>query len=240
MPNPTAMEEGTESQAGSTARPPLAPAARWAQAVALLAILAAGAYLVWRWGFTLDGTAMWLGLPLILAETYGFVMLLLLAFSCWRTTRRTPPPPLAGRRVAVLIATFDEDEDVLRPTVVGALGIRNDVPPEVWVLDDGGRAWVSEMCDQLGARYLSRPAPRAHAKAGNINHALRFVRRRVPGDPRRRPRAAAGAARADARLHGRPRGGGGAGSPVVLQPRLRPPAARTTTHSATSRASSST
>ena len=88
MPNPTAMEEGTESQAGSTARPPLAPAARWAQAVALLAILAAGAYLVWRWGFTLDGTACGSGLPLVLAETYGFVMLVLLAFSCWRTTGR--------------------------------------------------------------------------------------------------------------------------------------------------------
>jgi cellulose synthase/poly-beta-1,6-N-acetylglucosamine synthase-like glycosyltransferase len=175
MPNPIAMDEGTASRAGSTARPPLAPAARWAQAVALFAILAAGGYLVWRWGFTLDGTALWLGLPLVLAETYGFVMLVLLAFSCWRTTRRTPPSPLAGRRVAVLVATFDEDEDVLRPTVVGALGIRNDVPPEVWVLDDGGRAWVSEMCGQLGARYLSRPAPRAHAKAGNINHALRYV-----------------------------------------------------------------
>jgi cellulose synthase (UDP-forming) len=175
MPHPIAKDEGTASRTGVTAHPPLAPAARGAQAIALLAILAAGAYLVWRWGFTLDGTALWLGLPLVVAETYGFVMLLLLAFSCWRTTRRTPPPPLRGRRVAVLIATFDEDEDVLRPTVVGALGIRYDVPPEVWVLDDGGRAWVSEMCDELGARYLSRPAPRAHAKAGNINHALRFV-----------------------------------------------------------------
>ncbi|HMO00705.1 MAG TPA: glycosyltransferase [Miltoncostaeaceae bacterium] len=175
MPDPIAKDEGTASHIGSTAHPPLAPAVRWAQAVALLATLAAGGYLIWRWGFTLDGTALWLGLPLLLAETYGFVMLMLLAYSCWRTTLRTSPPPLAGRRVAVLVATFDEDEDVLRPTVVGALGIRNDVPPEVWVLDDGGRAWVSEMCDELGARYVSRPAPRAHAKAGNINHALQYV-----------------------------------------------------------------
>ena len=87
MPNPTAMDEGTASHAGSTARPPLAPAARRGQVVALLAVLAAGGYLAWRWGFTLDGTALWLGLPLLAAETYGFVMLLLLAFSCWRTTR---------------------------------------------------------------------------------------------------------------------------------------------------------
>jgi cellulose synthase (UDP-forming) len=175
MPHETAIEERAASRAGSTAHPPLAPAARWAQLVAVLALVAAGGYLVWRWGFTLDGTALWLGLPLVLAETYGFVMLILLSFSCWRTSRRTAPAPLAGRRVAVLVATFDEDEDVLRPTVVGALGIRNDVPPEVWVLDDGGREWVREMCEALGARYLTRPAPRLHAKAGNINHALGFV-----------------------------------------------------------------
>jgi cellulose synthase (UDP-forming) len=174
MPNPTATDERTP-QAGSTARPPLAPAVRWGQAVAVLAILATGGYLTWRWAFTLDGTDLWLGLPLILAETYGFAMLLLLAFSTWRGTARTSMPPPAGRSVAVLIATFDEDEDVLRPTVVGALGIRHDVPHDVWVLDDGGRPWVSAMCDELGARYLSRPAPRRHAKAGNLNHALGVV-----------------------------------------------------------------
>ena len=102
-------------------------------------------------------------------------MLALLTFSCWRLAARPTPAPLEGRRVAMLVATFDEDEDVLRPTVVGALAVRNDVEPEVWVLDDGGRDWVREMCDDLGARYLSRPAPRAHAKAGNINHALDHV-----------------------------------------------------------------
>ncbi len=75
----------------------------------------------------------------------------------------------------MLVATFNEPEDVLRPTVVGAMAIRNDVAPQVWVLDDGGRPWVRLMCEELGVRYLSRPAPRRHAKAGNINHALQHV-----------------------------------------------------------------
>ena len=130
---------------------------------------------MWRWGFTLSGSAMWLGVPLAMAETYGLAMLALLTFSCWRLADRDTPAPLTGRRVAILIATFDEDEDVLRPTVVGAAAVRNDVPPEVWVLDDGGREWVREMCREIGVRYLSRPAPRAGAKAGNINHALGHV-----------------------------------------------------------------
>lgn len=142
----------------------------------MAAIGASLAYLVWRWGFTLDGPALWLGAPLAVAETYGLIMVLLLAFSCWRMARREVPPPLPGREVAVLIATFNEPEDVLRPTVVGARAIRNDVAPQVWVLDDGGRPWVRLMCEELGARYLSRPAPRRHAKAGNINHALEHVR----------------------------------------------------------------
>jgi len=171
MPQLTADAAETRT----TQRPPLAPVSRRAQALVLAALVAAGGYLVWRWGFTLRGSALWLGVPLGLAETYGLIMLALLAFSCWRLSDRPAPPPLTGRRVAVFVATFDEDEDVLRPTVVGALAIRNDVAPEVWVLDDGGREWVRRMSEELGARYLSRPAPRLHAKAGNINHALEYV-----------------------------------------------------------------
>lgn len=141
----------------------------------LLVVGALGAalvYIVWRWGFTLDGPSIWLGAPLAVAETYGLAMLALLAFSCWRMARRESLPALRGREVAVLVATYNEPEDVLRPTVVGALAIRNDVAPQVWVLDDGGRPWVRLMCEELGANYLSRPAPRRHAKAGNINYAL--------------------------------------------------------------------
>lgn len=158
-----------------TARPGLAPTSWWSRPVVLLGLAAALAYLVWRWGWTLDGASAWLAIPLALAETYAIVNLVLLTFSCWRISDRPTPAPLHAREVAVLVATFDEDPDVLRPTVVGALAIRHDVPHRVWVLDDGGRAWVEDMCRELGATYLSRPAPRLHAKAGNINHALGHV-----------------------------------------------------------------
>jgi cellulose synthase (UDP-forming) len=154
---------------------PSVPMRLTSRLLVVAALAAALVYVVWRWGFTLDGPAVWLGAPLAVAETYGLAMLALLAFSCWRMARREVPPPLAGRDVAVLVATYNEPEDVLRPTVVGALRIRNDVAPQVWVLDDGGRPWVRLMCEELGARYLSRPAPRRHAKAGNINHALAHV-----------------------------------------------------------------
>jgi cellulose synthase/poly-beta-1,6-N-acetylglucosamine synthase-like glycosyltransferase len=162
-------------RAARRARPALAPASRPAQAVVLVALALGLVYAVWRWAFTLEGAAIWAGAPLAAAETYGLIMLALLAFSCWRVSARTPAAPLPGRSVAVLISTYDEDEDVLRPTVLGALAIRHDPQPEVWVLDDGGRPWVERMCENLGVVYLSRPAPRRDAKAGNLNHALRHV-----------------------------------------------------------------
>src|SRR5580700_8149421 len=77
-------------------------------------------------------------------------------------------------RVDVLIATYNEEEAILLRTIVGALGI--DFPGmRVWVLDDGRRPWLETLCASKGARYLTRPDNR-HAKAGNINHALDFLR----------------------------------------------------------------
>jgi cellulose synthase (UDP-forming) len=38
-------------------------------------------------------------------------------------------------------------------------------------LDDGRRPWLKEFCESKGAGYLTR-SDNAHAKAGNINHAL--------------------------------------------------------------------
>jgi cellulose synthase (UDP-forming) len=78
-------------------------------------------------------------------------------------------------RVDVLITTFNEEETILARTILGALGI--DFPGlRVWVLDDGRRPWVEQLCRRKNARYLTRPDNR-HAKAGNINHALTILRR---------------------------------------------------------------
>ena len=83
---------------------------------------------------------------------------------------RLPSPP----RVDVLIATYNEDENILARSIAGALGI--DFPGlRVWVLDDGRRPWLEALCEQKGALYLTRP-DNAHAKAGNINHALAVLR----------------------------------------------------------------
>lgn len=145
------------------------------QTLALTALGAGAVYLLWRWTCTLAWDTLWLGLPLVLAETWALGMVSLFVFEAWRRTEHTAPPYRPGIRTAILVPTYDESEDVLRPTVLGALAVRATPTPEVWVLDDGGRPWVRDLCAELGARYVSRPAPRAHAKAGNLNHALGLV-----------------------------------------------------------------
>src|SRR5205814_9221048 len=44
------------------------------------------------------------------------------------------------------------------------------------ILDDGRRDWLEALCRRKGVHYLTRP-DNAHAKAGNINHALEYLRR---------------------------------------------------------------
>jgi cellulose synthase (UDP-forming) len=72
--------------------------------------------------------------------------------------------------VDVYIPTYDESLDVLEKTITGAISL--EYPNfKVWLLDDGRRPWLKEYCNTKGVGYLTR-GDNAHAKAGNINHAL--------------------------------------------------------------------
>lgn len=73
-------------------------------------------------------------------------------------------------RVAILIATYNEELDVLERTIVGAKSLRHQ-NKEVLVLDDSRRDWLRDFCADQGVRYLRRPDNKG-SKAGNINHAL--------------------------------------------------------------------
>lgn len=137
---------------------------------ALVALAASLTYLSWRVGFTL-GANLWISIPLWLLELHAFVGLALFTFSLWDLDCSSIPMPVVETdlRVAVLITTFNEPHEVLLPTVAAAMALAPD--HETWVLDDGDRAWVRELANSLGARYLARSDHR-HAKAGNLNYAL--------------------------------------------------------------------
>jgi len=86
----------------------------------------------------------------------------------------------APPRIDVYIATYNEDADVLSRTIAGALAT-NYPDMRIFVLDDGRRSWLRDLCAHKGVGYITRPDD-AHAKAGNINNAF-FQRCDAPDAP---------------------------------------------------------
>jgi len=118
-------------------------------------------------------------LSLILAETYAFIILFLGYFQTIWPLRRAPVAlPEAEEEwphVDVLIPTYNEPLDVVRYTALGALNM--DWPAEklhVYLLDDGRRKEFEQFAFEAGVGYRTRP-DNAHAKAGNINTALKSM-----------------------------------------------------------------
>jgi cellulose synthase (UDP-forming) len=78
-------------------------------------------------------------------------------------------PPPGPHSVDIFVPTYDESVGLLRKTVIAAREMR--LPHRTWVLDDGRRGEVRQMCEELEVGYLTRNS-NEHAKAGNINDAL--------------------------------------------------------------------
>ncbi|GGK48780.1 glycosyltransferase [Salinarimonas ramus] len=147
------------------------------------AVILAWRYMAWRFtdtlaplGFTVDAFASWsfaiLEAGTVVSSTIAFAILTRVrdrsreadANLAWWGAAAPPP------RVDVYIATYNEEESVLERTLVGAKLIRHPAT-RVFVLDDGRRDWLADLCARHGVGYLRRP-DNAHAKAGNLNHAL--------------------------------------------------------------------
>ena len=150
--------------------------------LALLSLAVTARYLFWRMTETLEPETPWQGffmVGLMLAEIYAGIALFLGYFqTLWPLPRKPvpmPPDPGGWPEVDVFIPTYNESLDVVRPTVLVALGM--DWPPgklKVWILDDGRRPEFRRFAEECGAGYITRPDNRG-AKAGNINHALKVT-----------------------------------------------------------------
>lgn len=148
----------------------------------LLSILVSSRYFWWRYTATLrweHPLDLACGLLLLLAESYsGLVLLLGYLQGLWPLDR--PPCPLPADTadwpsVDLYIPTYNEDLSVVRATVLAATGL--DWPRDklnIWLLDDGRRDSFRRLARELGVGYLTRGDNR-HAKAGNLNAALRVT-----------------------------------------------------------------
>jgi len=135
----------------------------------LLAVVASLRYFAWRVTDTMNPAVVWFFWLFLAAELIGFGEVLLFYLTTWRRRHHNPEPALPGRTVDVFIPTYNEPVALLRDTVVCAVSMR--YPHTTWILDDGNRADVRALAEELNCRYLAR-GKRDHAKAGNLNHAL--------------------------------------------------------------------
>ena len=132
-------------------------------------------YVAWRWIFSVNWDAWWIGIPLVLAETYSLVDSLLFGLTMWRLKDRGEAPPAPpGLTVDVLVTTYNEPLDLVMDTARAAQAIR--YPHRTWILDDGNRAELRALAEAEGIGVITRSEDWAgmprHAKAGNLNNAL--------------------------------------------------------------------
>jgi cellulose synthase (UDP-forming) len=113
------------------------------------------------------------------AEAYTILIMVLGYMQTVRPLRRVPipmPPDYARwPHVDIVIPTYNEPLALVRYTALAANNI--DYPPEklhVYILDDGSREEFKEFSRAAGVSYITREE-HAHAKAGNINHALTLM-----------------------------------------------------------------
>ena len=135
-------------------------------------------YLFWRAFFTLPTDSMInfiFAFLLFMAEAIGHIQSLIFKVLFWEDYKE-PQASLDSflelPTVDILIATYNEPEELLKLTAIGCINI--DYPKEkvnIFLCDDGRRQKVKELADQLGIGYITR-TDNKHAKAGNINNAL--------------------------------------------------------------------
>jgi cellulose synthase (UDP-forming) len=151
----------------------------------MLSVLTTLRYFYYRTCYTmnLDG---WLNtifcLLLYAAELYAILTLMLAYFQTIKIRERksidlSTIPEAQLPNVDIYIPTYNEDVEIVRKTVLGALAIDYfHHKKEVYILDDGRkfperREELRQMCEELGCTLLTRDN-NDHAKAGNINTAL--------------------------------------------------------------------
>lgn len=158
------------------------------QIVAIANIVAGAIYITWRWTSSLNYDALWFSVPLAVAETCAWFGLILFTANLWKTRdypQRKPPAKIAdcvapdeepGDRcvsIDLFIATYNEDEELVRLSIRDAKAIRypHALDYNIYVLDDGRRPTMRAVCDEEGVDYISRDN-NIGFKAGNLRNAM--------------------------------------------------------------------
>lgn len=148
-----------------------------------LSALMSTRYIFWRATETLSFNSeveAILGIGLFIAEVYVWLILILgYMQTSWPLKRTIEPMPedvSLWPTVDIYVPSYNESLDVVRDTVLAAQCI--DYPRDkikIYLLDDGKRSEFAVFAADVGVGYITRDDNR-HAKAGNLNHAMRITK----------------------------------------------------------------
>jgi cellulose synthase (UDP-forming) len=166
----------------------IVPANNWTRLVIKSLIVLLGCrYMIWRTlGDTLNfttGVSTAFSIWLYFVEAYSFVLVILSSFqSIWSSAAKRSAQADRfekqirageyGPSVDIFVPTYNEQEFIVRRTVMGCQAI--DYPnKKIYILDDGRRDSMRRLADELGCGYITQPKGfvNNHAKAGNMNNA---------------------------------------------------------------------
>jgi cellulose synthase (UDP-forming) len=157
------------------------------QFLVVMALVFGASYIYWRWSVSLNYDALWFSVPLALAETLAYIGLVLFTVNLWQTRdyEMRPAPERIGQclddpdapdrpvAVDIFIATYNEDEELVRLTIRDAKAVRypHAIDKRIHVLDDGRRQSMRAVCDEEGINYITRSS-NIGFKAGNMRNAM--------------------------------------------------------------------
>lgn len=145
-------------------------------------------YLYWRITHSLNFAALWLSIPLLIAEIYSYFGGVMFLIGLWRPIVRrikslnqmTPPLPRSKwPSVDVFITCYNEPVEIVEETTRAALAM--DYPTTklcVYVLDDGNSPALRAMTERLGLDDLQSPLLQQEAERINRERSQLVTRLR--------------------------------------------------------------
>ena len=140
-------------------------------------------YLQWRITHSLNFNALWISIPLLLAEIYSYLGGVMFLIGLWQPVVRKirsfncllPKFPLAGYpTIDIFITCYNEPPEMVEKTTQAALNIDYPVDKlKVYILDDGNSAEMRAMGEKLCLQDLQTPLlQKAAAKIDRLRSQL--------------------------------------------------------------------
>ncbi|MEH1899310.1 MAG: glycosyltransferase [Nostoc sp.] len=143
-------------------------------------------YLQWRIAHSINFDALWISIPLLIAEIYSYFGGVMFVIGLWRPLVRqvksldqmTPPLPRSDwPTVDVFVTCYNEPPEIVEETAKAALIM--DYPPtklRVYVLDDGNSADMRAMTERLCIEDLQSPQLQQEATRIDAEHSYLLQR----------------------------------------------------------------